>query len=48
MALALDGRFEPFSQGRGFTRERVDEIEAIAARHGIYIAPFYNAEGALV
>jgi predicted amino acid dehydrogenase len=46
MALALEHRFEPFSQGRGFiTRERVDEIETIAARHGIYLAPFYNADG---
>jgi len=36
MALALEDRFEPFSQGRGFiTPERVEEIEAIAARHGI-------------
>jgi predicted amino acid dehydrogenase len=46
MALALEGRFEPFSQGRGFiTRGRVEEMEAIAARHGIYLAPLYNAEG---
>jgi predicted amino acid dehydrogenase len=46
MALALERRFEPFSQGRGFiTPERVEEIEAIAARHGIYLAPLYNAEG---
>jgi len=40
MALALEDRFEPFSQGRGFiTPQRVAEIEAIAARHGIYLAP---------
>jgi fatty aldehyde-generating acyl-ACP reductase len=46
MALALEGRFEPFSQGRGFiTPERVGEIEAIAARHGIRLAPLYNADG---
>ena len=46
MALALEGRFEPFSQGRGFiSPERVDEILAIAARHGIYLAPLYNADG---
>ncbi len=48
IALALEGRFEPFSQGRGFiTPERVAEIESIAARHGIYLAPLYNAEGAV-
>ena len=46
MALALEHRFEPFSQGRGFiTPERVDEIETIAARQGIYLAPLYNADG---
>jgi fatty aldehyde-generating acyl-ACP reductase len=46
MALALEGRFEPFSQGRGFiTPERVDEIVTIAARHGIHLAPLYNADG---
>jgi fatty aldehyde-generating acyl-ACP reductase len=46
MALALEGRFEPFSQGRGFiTPERVSEMETIAARHGIYLAPLYNADG---
>jgi fatty aldehyde-generating acyl-ACP reductase len=46
MALALERRFEPFSRGRGFiTPERVEEIETIAARHGIYLAPLYNADG---
>ncbi len=48
MALALERRFEPFSQGRGFiTPERVAEIEAIAGRHGILLAPFYNGDGPL-
>jgi fatty aldehyde-generating acyl-ACP reductase len=48
MALALERRFEPFSQGRGFiTPERVEEIETIAARHGIHLAPLYNADGPL-
>jgi fatty aldehyde-generating acyl-ACP reductase len=46
MALALEGRFEPFSQGRGFiTPQRVEEIERIAARHGIHLAHLYNADG---
>jgi fatty aldehyde-generating acyl-ACP reductase len=46
IALALEGRFEAFSQGRGFiTPKRVEEIEAIAARHGIHLAPLYNADG---
>jgi predicted amino acid dehydrogenase len=48
MALALERRCEPFSRGRGqITPERVEEIEAIAARHGIGLAPFYNADGPL-
>jgi fatty aldehyde-generating acyl-ACP reductase len=48
MALALAGRFEPFSHGRGFiTQERVEEIETIAALHGIHLAPLFNAEGPL-
>jgi len=37
MALALEGRFEPFSQGRGF----------IAPHHGLHLAPFFNAAGPL-
>lgn len=46
MALALDRRFDPFSQGRGFiTPQRVQEIDAIAARHGIHLAPLYNGDG---
>ena len=46
MALALESRFEPFSRGRGLiTPEQVEEMETIAARHGIYLAPLYNAEG---
>lgn len=48
MALALEHRFEPFSQGRGgITPGRVAEIEIIAARHGIHLAPLYNAVGPL-
>jgi predicted amino acid dehydrogenase len=48
MTLALARRFEPFSQGRGFiTRKRVEEIESLAALHGIHLAPLYNDEGPL-
>ena len=48
MVLALEGRFEPFSQGRGFiTTERVEEIEVMAARHGIRLAPLYNGQCSL-
>jgi fatty aldehyde-generating acyl-ACP reductase len=46
IALALERRFESFSCGRGrITPRRVKEIETIAARHGIYLAPLHNAAG---
>jgi predicted amino acid dehydrogenase len=46
MTLALESRFEPFSEGRGFiTPERVEEMEKMAARHGIHLAPLYNGDG---
>jgi fatty aldehyde-generating acyl-ACP reductase len=46
MTLALERRFEPFSEGRGsITPERVREIEGLAARHGIQLAPLYNGAG---
>jgi predicted amino acid dehydrogenase len=46
IALTLEGRFEAFSRGRGaITPKLVEEIETIAGRHGIYLAPFFNAEG---
>jgi predicted amino acid dehydrogenase len=48
MALALERRFESFSRGRGsITRERVNEIETIAARHGFHLAPLFNDGGPL-
>jgi predicted amino acid dehydrogenase len=46
MTLALERRFEPFSEGRGFiTPERVEEMERMANRHGIRLAPLYNGDG---
>jgi len=46
ITLALEGRFEPFSQGRGLiTPQRVQEIEAVAARHGIRLAPLCGKDG---
>jgi fatty aldehyde-generating acyl-ACP reductase len=46
IALALEKRFEPFSQGRGsITPQRVDEIWRIAAEHGIGLPPLFNGDG---
>ena len=44
--LAFEKRWEPFSRGRGFiTPARVDEIWALAQRHGLGLAPFFNRDG---
>jgi len=46
IVLALERRYEPFSQGRGnITPQRIEEIYAIAARHGFVPAPFFNHRG---
>jgi fatty aldehyde-generating acyl-ACP reductase len=46
IALAMEHRYEPFSQGRGnITPERIEEIYAIAVRHGLVLAPFFNHQG---
>jgi predicted amino acid dehydrogenase len=46
IALALEKRFEPFSQGRGsITPARVDEIWKIAKGHGIGLPPLFNRDG---
>jgi fatty aldehyde-generating acyl-ACP reductase len=46
MVLALEARFESFSRGRGLiTTSRVEEIWNIAQKHGIILAPLFNAEG---
>jgi fatty aldehyde-generating acyl-ACP reductase len=46
MLLALEGRFESYSRGRGnISPGRVDEIWALAEKHGFALAPFFNDEG---
>lgn len=44
MALALEGRYEDYTVGRDITRERVEEIAAIAARHGFRLSGFRSFE----
>jgi predicted amino acid dehydrogenase len=42
MALTFEGRFEPFSIGRGnITEERLREMKAIAERHGVVLSDFF-------
>jgi predicted amino acid dehydrogenase len=46
MLLALEGRFESYSRGRGnISSSQVDEIWALAQKHGFALAPFFNDEG---
>ena len=44
--LAMDQRFEPFSQGRGqITPQRVEEMWRMAQKHGIGLPPLINGAG---
>ena len=44
--LALEGRYEPFSQGRGqIVPERIEEIWMMAQRHGFTLSPFFDGNG---
>ena len=46
MVLALEGRFEPFSEGRGWiSSARMEEIYVMASKHGVVLAPFMNGHG---
>jgi len=44
IALALEGRFEDFTVGRDITLERVQEITAIAHKHGFRMSGFRSFE----
>jgi predicted amino acid dehydrogenase len=44
IALALEGRFENYTLGKHITRERVDEITAIAEKHGFRLSGFRSFE----
>jgi len=46
MLLALEGRFESYSRGRGNIQPgQVDEIWGLAKKHGFALAPFFNDQG---
>ncbi len=44
MALALEGRFEDYTLGKVISRQRVDEITALAAKHGFRVSGFRSFE----
>ena len=43
-ALALEGRFEDYTLGKHLTRERVEEIDGIAKKHGFRLSGFRSFE----
>lgn len=47
MALALEGRYEDYSVGKYITLAQVEEIGAIAARHGFRLSGFRSFERAV-
>jgi fatty aldehyde-generating acyl-ACP reductase len=44
IALALEGRFEDYTLGKHLTRERVQEIDVIAKKHGFRLSGFRSFE----
>jgi predicted amino acid dehydrogenase len=44
MALALEGRFENYTLGKNISRQRVQEINEIAERHGFRLSGFRSFE----
>lgn len=47
MTLALEGRYESFTLGKDVTVAQVDEISALAAKHGFHLAGFRSFERAV-
>jgi len=43
-ALALEGRFEDYTLGKHLTRERVEEIDTMAKKHGFRLSGFRSFE----
>jgi hypothetical protein len=44
MALALEGRLEDYTLGKHLTRERVEEIDRMAKKHGFRLSGFRSFE----
>jgi fatty aldehyde-generating acyl-ACP reductase len=44
IALTLEGKFEDYTVGKNITRPKVEEISAIAARHGFRLGGFRSFE----
>jgi hypothetical protein len=44
MALVLEGRLESYSLGKSISRQRIDEITAIAKKHGFRLSGLRSFE----
>jgi predicted amino acid dehydrogenase len=44
MALALEGRFEDYTLGKHLTRQRIEEIDGMAKKHGFRLSGFRSFE----
>jgi fatty aldehyde-generating acyl-ACP reductase len=47
VTLALEGRFKDYTLGKDISRQRVDEITALAAKHGFRLNGFRSFERAV-
>ncbi len=46
MVLAFEKKYENYSSAKGnITTEKIEDIYALSVKHGIVLAPFYNAKG---
>jgi fatty aldehyde-generating acyl-ACP reductase len=46
MVLAFEKKYENYSSSKGnITTEKMEDIYALSVKHGIILAPFYNAKG---
>ncbi|MEP7165027.1 MAG: hypothetical protein ABI741_10035 [Ferruginibacter sp.] len=46
MVLAFENKFETYSAGKGnISVDKMEEIYRLSLKHGINVAPFYNAKG---
>ena len=44
ITLALEGKFEDYTLGKDISRQRVDEIATLAAKHGFRLSGFRSFE----
>jgi fatty aldehyde-generating acyl-ACP reductase len=46
MVLAFENKYENYSSAKGnITTQKMEDIYNLSVKHGIYLAPFYNAKG---